>query len=116
MLHYVPPTKAVDRERPGFSAIDIGLPSSAANLAEICLTGRYPETGFAMNTQSEMFVRVLEGQVTLSCEGYEATMKAGSTVLVETNRPYFWMPDGFVRLLVFSTPPWTPEQHRNVPK
>ena len=115
MLHHVPPAQGASRERPGFSAVDI-LATSAANIAEICLTNRYPETGFAMNRHSEMFVRVLEGRVTLTCEGYEATLQPGSTVVVEPNRPYFWLPDRFVRLLVFSTPPWTPEQHLHLPE
>ena len=63
-----------------------------------------------------MTVRVLDGNVTFECDGEQVALPAGSTVLVQTNRPYRWHPHEFVRLLVFSSPAWTPEQHENVPE
>ena len=114
MLHYVLPGQEVDRDRLGFSAVDIELPSSSANVAEVCLTARYPEKGWALNERSEMIVRILDGETVFANMEEAIELSAGATLLVEPNQQYYWKPKGFVRLLVFSTPPWTAEQHRNV--
>ena len=78
MINYSLPSQDTDRERQGFSAIDITLPLVAANVAEINLTSRYPATGFALNKQSEMIVRVLGGSTIFHCENEEVFL-----VLVE---------------------------------
>ncbi len=118
MIHYslpnISPDAQADRAKEGFSAVDIELPTEAANAAEISLTGRYPESGFALNKKSEMIVRILEGSATFQCEGEEVRLPEGSTVLVQTDRPYCWIPQDYVKLYVISTPPWTPDQHENV--
>ncbi len=114
MIHYQIPSVESTRELQGFSAFDISLPATDMNIAEICLTNRYPERGTAINKQSEMIVRVLKGEVTFHCEGEEVLLPQDSTVLVQINKPYYWIPQGFVKILVVSSPPWTPEQHENV--
>lgn len=114
MIHYELPSESPNRERSGFSAVDIMLPTSAVNAAEISLTSRYPERGYSLNTKSEMIVRVLEGDVEFESEGESVALPAGSTVLVQRGRPYCWKPKNFVKLFVFSTPPWTPEQYKNI--
>lgn len=116
MIYYSHPNKDTDRERKGFSAIDISLPTEAMNVAEIILTGRYPETGFALNRESEMIVRILKGSVTFRCEGEEVELPEGSTVLVQTGRKYCWIPQESVTLYAVSSPPWTPEQHQSIPE
>lgn len=101
------------RTKNGFRAKDFTLDSTLANLAEIELTQRYPETGFALNTQSEMIVYISEGKV-LFAQGEKKIFTKGSAVRVKPNEKYFWLPLKKVRMIVFSTPPWTPEQHKNV--
>ena len=116
MIHHSLPNQDSDRERQGFSATDISLPTTAANVAEISLTSRYPESGFALNKQSEMIVRILDGSTIFHCEGEEVLLPQGTTVLVQTNKRYCWIPQGSVRLYVVSTPPWTSEQHESLPE
>ena len=84
--------------------------TNLSNLAQIPLTTRYPAEGFALNTLAEMTVYILEGTVLFHQEGEEVTLTKGDVVLVETNKKYFWEPKPQVTLLIFSTPPWTPEQ------
>lgn len=115
MLHYELPSDVPSREREGFSAHDVYLPAHNGNLAEIRLTSRYPESGFARNTKSEMIVRVLEGSVTFVCEGERVELPTGSTVLVERYRTYHWEPTDSALLLVFSSPAWSKEQHEHIP-
>lgn len=116
MIHYALPSREATRNRERFSARDIALPTSKANVAEITLSGRYPEAGFALNSESEMLVRILKGATVFHCEGEEVELPMGSTVLVETNKKYYWNPQEQVTLYVVSTPPWTVEQHRSIPE
>jgi mannose-6-phosphate isomerase-like protein (cupin superfamily) len=116
MIHYSLPSKDSDRNRQDFSAVDLPLPSAAMNAAEITLTGRYPETGFALNKKSEMIVRILEGSTIFHSEGEEIELPEGATVLVQTGKKYCWIPKGSVTLYAVSSPPWTPEQHESLPE
>jgi mannose-6-phosphate isomerase-like protein (cupin superfamily) len=102
------------RVSPSFSSIDMLFPSSYMNVAEITLSARYPESGYAINRQSEMVVRILQGAVRFSCEGETVEFPTGSTVFVATNKKYYWDPLGSVVLYVVSSPPWTAEQAERV--
>jgi hypothetical protein len=86
---------------------DFPIDTNSSNISEIVLTKRYPEQGFALNTKSEMVVYVLNGKVHYN---QEAILETGSIILVKINEKYYWQPIGKVTLLIFSTPPWTPEQ------
>lgn len=116
MIHVHIPNNDNTKKKGGisFSAIDFDFPSTGMNVSEITLNSRYPETGFALNKKSEMIVRVLEGSVLFHCEGEEVEISACATVLVETNKKYFWEPRDSVTLYIVSNPPWTKEQAENV--
>ena len=94
----------------GFLAVDFNLPMEESNVAEIHLSKRYPNEGFALNTKSKMIVRVLEGGVAFICEGESVFLPKGSVVLVEANKQYAWEPKSEVLLYIVSIPPWTLEQ------
>lgn len=113
MLYYSPPDVGHIRYDEGFSARGIALPIPGANVAEIRLTGDYPEVGYVYNIESDMIVYVLEGEVIIETEKESFVLSQGATVFVPKNEPYCWLTD-FVRMLVFSTPPWTPEQQRTL--
>ncbi len=53
------------RIKNGVRAKDFPIDSTRSNISKIELTTRYPETGYALNTKSEMVVYVLEGKVVL---------------------------------------------------
>jgi len=88
--------------------------TNLSNLAQIPLATRYPVEGFAFNTLAEMTVYILEGTVLFHQEGEEVALTKDDVVLVETNKKYFWEPKPQTTLLIFSTPPWTPEQSKTV--
>src|SRR5262245_50846376 len=77
VIYYSPATQDLNRERPGFSAKDISFPTDAMNVAEVTLTARYPEKGFALNQRSEMVVRIVKGDTTFHCEGEEVELHEG---------------------------------------
>lgn len=103
------------RLKNGFHAIDFPLGSKSANLAEITLTKRYPQTGFALNKKSEMQVYILKGKVAFN-NGKQTILRKGKAVRVKSNTQYFWQPLEHVTMLVYCTPPWTPKQHRHIKK
>lgn len=115
MIHYAYTDEDAPREDKSFSVVEIPFPSAVMNAAEITLTSRYPQTGFALNRQSEMFVRILDGGVRFECEGEEIELLWGAVVLIETNKKYCWVPYGSVTLYVVSSPPWTPGQQELLP-
>ena len=110
MLYYSLPHQSDARSKSGFSAVDIPLPVEGFNVAEITLTGPYPEKGHAMNTVSDMAIRILAGETLFECEGERVTLPTGSTVLVQANKRYRWIPADSVTLYVVSSSPWSPEQ------
>lgn len=116
MIPYHLPSQEPDRQMPGFSAYEIPILFEWGNVAKITLTSRYPEKGFALNKQSDMLVYILEGAVEFFCkeEDVKIELGAGSTILVEKNKTYCWIPQGSVTMLVISSPAWTPEQHCDV--
>ncbi len=115
MIHYSLPDAGHIRYAEGFSAREIALPATAANVAEVHLTEDYPEIGYACNMLSDMIVHILEGEVTVEFDGNTVTLPSGSTAFVPKKQRYCWVTDS-VRMLVFSTPPWTPEQHQHIPE
>ena len=99
------------RAKSGFRAKDFPLDTTKSNVSKIDLSTRYPETGFALNTRSEMVVYVLDGTTQLYC-GEKRTVHKGAVILIKKGEKYFWQPHGKVTLLIFNTPPWVPEQQR----
>jgi hypothetical protein len=96
------------------AATSFPFTTTLSNLAQIPLTTRYPAEGFVLNTLVEMTVYILEGMVLFHQEGEEVMLTKGDVVLVEANKKYFWEPKPQTTLLIFSTPPWTPEQAKAV--
>jgi len=95
-----------------FSAIDFSLDTTMANVSEITLTARYPETGQVVNLKSEMLVYILRGEVKLTQNKINKRLSKGSMVLIKTKEPYYCVPAKSVTLLIFSTPAWTIEQQK----
>lgn len=91
---------------------DFPIDSSKSNISKIVLKDRYPESGCAINTESEMIVYILEGSVGLSQDATGTLYEAGDVVLIKQNSAYFWQPYDKVSLLIVSTPPWTHEQQK----
>ena len=102
--------KRLPHER--ISVTDFPLDTGSSNLSEIILEARYPEIGDALNAESEMTAYILDGEVVLTVESLETLLRKGDAALIGKNRKYHWQPKGEVALLIFSTPPWTPEQQR----
>jgi mannose-6-phosphate isomerase-like protein (cupin superfamily) len=98
-----------------FSVREIEVPTTTSNVAEVTMSERYPKSGFAVNTESEMIVLIMEGSVTIPVEDKKVSVRSGTTIFVPKNTPYFWNPTN-AKLYIVSTPPWTPEQQQLIPE
>ncbi len=79
------------------------------NGAVIELTGRYPETGRAVNTVSKEQVFVLEGVGICAVDDQKVALAQGDQLLIQPGEKYYF--DGSLRLYIACTPAWTPQQH-----
>lgn len=107
-----------------------GAMSSSFSVEEIPLTDRYPDTGYAKNTECDLIVRIMKGRAILFTPSSIRTVKEGSTsetpgekgfsfekgdtLSIPKKTPYYWVVDVPSIFLIVSTPRWTMEQHRTV--
>jgi mannose-6-phosphate isomerase-like protein (cupin superfamily) len=82
------------------------------NAVVIKLSGRYPETGFALNEKCKEMAYVIEGEGTFVTEKETVTLMAGDTVFIPAGEKYYW--EGTMSMFVPCTPAWNPEQHKIV--
>lgn len=80
------------------------------NVAHITLSGRYPDSGWAVNTVSKECCYITRGSGTLTVEDSVFELEEGDACIIEAGERYFWEAD--MTLVIASTPPWTKEQAR----
>ena len=73
------------------------------------IKGRYPETGYCVNTKVKEMIYVLKGKGKISTEHQVISFKKGDAILINKNEKYFW--DANCNVLMTCTPSWYPEQH-----
>ncbi|HMS93184.1 MAG TPA: hypothetical protein PKD28_02230 [Candidatus Saccharibacteria bacterium] len=80
------------------------------DLAEIVITGRYPEDGWAKNRESHEMVRVLRGVGSLTLRNSEVTgLVEGDVVHVLPGDWFAW--DGDMTILIACSPASDPEKY-----
>jgi mannose-6-phosphate isomerase-like protein (cupin superfamily) len=95
------------------TAIEYGFDDEKnINSAVIELNGRYPETGFALNTVCEEVLYVIEGSGQLVGSQTKIIIETGDMLRIKPNEKYYF--DGNLKLLISSSPAWYPEQYQNV--
>lgn len=89
-------------------AYEYDQPTDAVDAAAIELSGRYPETGWAINTKCTSLVHVISGRGHAYFANNKSEMSEDSQVLIEKNEEYAL--EGEMKLLFIASPKWTPEQ------
>ncbi len=82
------------------------------NSVVIKLSGRYPETGFAINEKCKEMAYIIEGDGKLVTETEALPVSMGDTVLIHPGEKYYW--EGTMTMFVPCTPAWSAEQHKIV--
>lgn len=86
---------------------------TAINDAEIILTARYPETGYAVNDISLALVSIESGEGSIVVRGFETQpLVPGDRVLIKPGEPYYFMTIEKLAIRYIATPAWTPKQAR----
>ena len=83
------------------------------NIAGIELDGRYPESGFALNTKSKELIYVKSGHGSLYTGEMSVSLNPGDAALIQPHEKYFL--EGTLELVISSAPAWTPDQHQHIP-
>jgi len=80
------------------------------NGALIVLSGRYPETGLAMNEISKEIAYVIKGSGIVVIEGKEFAIGEGDLIFINSKEKFYW--EGNMELFMPCAPAWNPEQYR----
>lgn len=75
--------------------------------------GRYPETGWAVNTEVSEMVFVLEGSGELVTKERRLALGKATMALIEANEAYYFEGES-LRVFIACTPPWTPQQYKGM--
>ncbi len=77
--------------------------------ARVCISGRYPEGGYAKNTICSEVAYVLSGTGEICIDCSVQVLNEGDTILINPNQKFFW--DGNIELLITCTPKWDSKQY-----
>ncbi len=94
-----------------FLEYDLPFKRTSVGISEI--NGRYPSAGFDVDTKVEAVWYVLSGTGTLFVKGEAYQLDDGDMVMIPKNEKY-WIQGNYLKLVVVSSPPWTPQQHKHV--
>jgi hypothetical protein len=113
MITYYEATSDRMREQAGFKERDFDFPSLVGcTIQEIHITDRFPDTGYAKNTDCNLAIRVMKGHMTLFVYNEEQTLclAKGASFEIPKNTPYYIIAEPLVVLLTVSEPPWDKKQ------
>ena len=85
-------------------------PAANIDIAVIKITGRYPESGWAVNRMVHELVYVKQGVGSLTVRGTgETQLSEGSVVSVAPGERFVW--DGNMTIIMACNPPFNPDQY-----
>jgi mannose-6-phosphate isomerase-like protein (cupin superfamily) len=84
-----------------------------SDIATARIDGRYPEKNFALSTESEMIIYVIDGQGAITTKESEVTLQPGDVVCVDKNEPYFYQGSNLY-ISMHSTPAWNSQHYREI--
>lgn len=77
------------------------------------ITGRYPESGFCLNTISKELIYVIDGNGKLYFENDFVEFQKGDSILIEANEKYYW-DSKYCVVSISCTPAWNEKQYKLV--
>ena len=79
------------------------------DFAIVNISGKYPESGFAMNLISSEVIYVQNGKGAVTVNGSIYHVNSGDVILIEPNEQFVW--EGNLQLHIVCHPAFNPEQH-----
>jgi mannose-6-phosphate isomerase-like protein (cupin superfamily) len=93
-------------------AYEYDMSADSVNGAVIEISGRYPDTGWALNTVCTSLVYIIEGLGTVEGDRGVRELASGDQLLIAPGEKYSF--DGTMKLLYVATPTWTLEQAKHI--
>ncbi len=93
--------------------IEYSFDDKDIDLGIATITGRYPESGFALNTISKELIYVLDGNGTLYFENDCIEFEKGDSILIDAKEKYYW-DSTYCVVSMSCTPAWSKEQYKIV--
>lgn len=94
-----------------FSEYNLPFNTFSTGVSEI--TGRYPNNGFDVDEGLEATCYVVSGSGKIWLDDQIYDIAEGDMVFVPKGKKY-WINGNNLKLVVISSPPWTPEQHKHL--
>ncbi len=89
------------------------LPFNKSSMGVSEINGRYPTIGFDVDTKVEGLWYVESGSGEIFLQNKIHKIQSGAMILVPKGEK-FWILGKKLKLIVVSSPPWHPEQHKNI--
>lgn len=77
------------------------------------ITGRYPESGFCVNSISTELIYILDGNGKIYFENNCIEFEKGDSILINSNEKYYW-DSSYCVVTMSCTPAWNVEQYKLV--
>lgn len=114
MLFVIKKSDVVTTQENGVSRFhEYQFPFKNASLGVSEINGRYPQTGYDVDEEIEQSWYVEEGAGIMWVNGQEYTIEKGDMVHIPEGEKY-WIKGENLRLVVCSSKPWFPEQHKHI--
>lgn len=90
--------------------VSYSVPNAQLDLAQIEITGRYPESGWARNQECDEMVRVLRGAGSVVMRNLESiAIESGDVVHIPAGEWFAW--DGNMTILMACSPMFDPDKY-----
>lgn len=94
-----------------FAEYDLPFNRFSTGISQI--NGKYPQSGFDVDTKVEASWYVLSGSGEIYLAGEVYKVEEGDMIFVPKGEK-FWIKGNNLKLVVTSSPPWEPSQHKHL--
>lgn len=94
------------------TAYEYQMPTRELDSAVIEITGRYPESGWVMNTACTSLVHIIKGEGHVISEAGSQALEEDGQLLIEKGEKYAF--EGTMKLLFSAAPAWSSDQVESV--
>ena len=102
--------QSIERRNGNYCTVtELPIETPSLNMATAEISGRYPESGHAINHKVSEMVYIQEGSGSITVNDQLTAFKNGDVVLVEPGDKFFW--NGKFKGIISCSPAFTIEQH-----
>lgn len=112
-MEHIPQSKTREYNNGAAVSWEYDMQNASLNVAPITIKGRYPESGFTSNLESDAIVHIVEGVgiVGLS-DGSSIELAKNDQIHIAVGDAYYFQGD--LNIVYAASPAWTPQQTRHI--